>query len=96
MQYCRKCNGLLLPKKNKKVLYCRVCNEEQPIESDGTFKKYKGVKGSKTSKRFKDTRANRTAIIVDDKKDHSITEEDRETYEDYFEVDNESDYEGGD
>jgi DNA-directed RNA polymerase subunit M/transcription elongation factor TFIIS len=81
-EFCPKCGNLLLPKRNKKVLFCRVCNEEIPLEHNkAVLEKYKGNKGSKKSK---DQRAYRTAIITDTSNVVAIEEEEREAYEDFF------------
>jgi DNA-directed RNA polymerase subunit M/transcription elongation factor TFIIS len=82
-EFCSKCGNLLLPKRNKKVLFCKVCNEEFPLDHNKeALNKYKGSKGSKKTK---DQRAYRTAVITDTAKVTAIDETEREAYEDYFE-----------
>ena len=82
-EFCSKCGNILLPKRNKKVLFCRVCNEEFPLDHNkAALEKYKG---NKATKKTKDQRAYRTAIITDTSKVAVIEEEEREAYEDFFE-----------
>ena len=42
MKFCDKCGALMLPTKidDKRVLKCRECGEEKPIEKDGYKVKY--------------------------------------------------------
>jgi DNA-directed RNA polymerase subunit M/transcription elongation factor TFIIS len=93
MEFCEQCGTILLPRRNKNVLYCKVCDTEKAVDhKKGTMDDYKK---KKLSKKSKDQRANRTAIVENNDKKAAITNEEREAYEDFFEVDGEFDYEGG-
>lgn len=92
-EFCPKCDSVLLPKKSKNVLICRVCNQEFPLESKDKSKlsQYKVNK----AKKLRDKSQFKTAVVEDSNKKNAISQEDREAYEDFFEVDAEP-QEGGD
>ena len=77
MSFCHECGNLLLPKKNngKKELYCKACDETYPIKTDVDYKiETQNINGFRSST---------SRIIVNAGKKH-ITEDDRETYEEFF------------
>jgi DNA-directed RNA polymerase subunit M/transcription elongation factor TFIIS len=77
MDFCADCGGILLPRKGKTELYCRVC--------DKTFKADK-----KTAEDYKIkskiTRGNQSKTAVIDKNFNStaISDEERRAFEDFF------------
>ena len=77
MDFCQDCGGILLPKKGKTELYCRVC--------DKTFKADK--KSAEDYKiKSKITRSGQAKTAIIDKKISStaISDEERRAFEDYF------------
>ena len=77
MQFCPDCESILLPKRNSKDLFCRVCNK--------TFKAEKGKADYKMqSKIEKDRIRAKTAIVEERRRSKSISDEERRAYEDYF------------
>jgi len=70
------------------VLVCRVCNQEFPLESKDKSKlsQYKVNK----AKKLRDKSQFKTAVVEDESKKNAISQEDREAYEDFFEVDTSS------
>jgi DNA-directed RNA polymerase subunit M/transcription elongation factor TFIIS len=93
MQFCKECGNILLPKKKKNALYCKVCNKEFPVGKEkDKLETYKKVKKSNAKKSNK--RALKTAIVEGEDNGPSISEDERAAYEEYFEM-NEMDFSGG-
>ena len=82
MSFCESCGNLLMPRKREgeKILYCKTCDQEFPLGDSSDKTEYKigsnnynnGVIRSSTSK------------IIENEKKQRITEDDRETYEEFF------------
>jgi DNA-directed RNA polymerase subunit M/transcription elongation factor TFIIS len=85
MKFCETCGNVLLPKRKKNLLYCKVCDKEVPIEDPkNALTDYKRRPPNKKSLDKK--KALKTAILTDAEKSNLISEEDREAYEDLFMV----------
>ena len=88
--FCEECGSILLPKKGGETLFCRVCNKEYPIANKEHLSNYKSSNRTVISQkeRLKKQKA-KTAIIDKDTRTPSISEDDRDAYEDYFESESE-------
>lgn len=85
MKFCEKCGNVLLPKKNKSVLFCKVCNKEISIsDPKEDLTEYK--RRNQNKKKIETKKALKTAIIRENENKELITEEERDAYEDLFEV----------
>lgn len=82
MKFCETCGNVLLPKRNKSVLFCKVCNKDYPLESKKELELYKRKQPNKKKTSAKN--ALKTAIVTDADRSRQISEEDREAYEDLF------------
>lgn len=74
MNYCPKCNNLLVPRNDH--LYCRICDKEYEL--------FKDEEGEYTNVRRFGEKKDAETPIVDSNLEESISERDRESHEDYF------------
>ncbi len=76
MQFCQKCNNILIPIKGKKILYCRACDYEYKFKSKEEYKIIKKIHHSESD----------LAPIVVEKSEirKKISEDDRKAYEEFF------------
>lgn len=89
MEFCADCGNILLPKKQTNELFCRVCKTSIPIKGKEKVKldHYKKAAATKKSKKAEKQRALRTAVIVEqDKRNKSMTEDEREAYGELLEM----------
>ena len=94
MQFCKECGNMLLPKKKKNSLYCKVCDKEFAIGKEKEkLEEYKKTKKTNAKKKL-NARAMKTAIVTEDAASPAISEEERDAYEEYFEM-SEMDFSGG-
>ena len=75
MKFCPDCESILMPKKNKKELYCRVCDKTFSIKDEKEKLEYKI--GRKITRNLKSK-----TLVLERKTRKVITEEDRRGY--YF------------
>ncbi|GAB4329199.1 MAG: hypothetical protein Kow0069_36590 [Promethearchaeota archaeon] len=80
MSFCDECGNLLLPRKKngKRLLFCKTCNREvkpgkEGLEKDYTLKATNGEHLTPSAHKVVETTVRR-----------HITEDDRETFEDFF------------
>jgi DNA-directed RNA polymerase subunit M/transcription elongation factor TFIIS len=83
MKFCETCGNVLLPKRNKKTLYCKVCDKElTAANSKHDLEEYKRRLPNK--KKTDTKKALKTAIVADGDENKIISEEERDAYEDLF------------
>ena len=83
MKFCETCGNVLLPKRNKKILYCKVCDKEINIgSSKEDLEEYK--RRGPNKKKSDTKKALKTAIVADEDGNKIISEEERDAYEDLF------------
>ena len=83
MEFCKICGNILLPKKKKSVLFCKVCEKEFPVKDKAKLGRYK--KAKKTKKITEKHKALKTAIVEESHTGPAITEDEREAYKELFE-----------
>ena len=89
MQFCKECGNMLLPKKKKNVLYCRVCEKDFPVgKAKSKISDYKKLKKSTQKKKEKE-RALRTTIVTVDDKQPSISKDEREAFREMLSISDE-------
>ncbi|MHA1731224.1 MAG: hypothetical protein ACTSU5_04740 [Promethearchaeota archaeon] len=78
MSFCDQCGNLMLPRKKngKKYLYCKTCEVEIPADRNQT--EYRLESSNLNGK------ISSTSKIVEGEIHHRITEDDRETFEEFF------------
>ncbi len=87
MKYCPKCENILLPRKKKNVLYCRVCDKEFPVEKEDEMKEYKRSTKKRTEEsRRRKAQSHKTVILEENIKKKSISAEERKAMEDLFQA----------
>ena len=76
VQFCPKCNNILIPKKGKNILYCRACDLEFKFTSKEEYKIIKKIQHSESEK---------APIVVEEVElRKKISEDDRKAYEEFF------------
>jgi len=83
--FCKECGNILLPKRRTDTLHCRICHKDFPME-ENTLQVKQKKKSTAADVERKKKQSHRTAIIEETSKSPSISEEDRDAYEDFFEV----------
>ncbi|MHA1776541.1 MAG: hypothetical protein DRO88_03245 [Promethearchaeia archaeon] len=85
--FCPVCGNILLPKRRTQTLYCKICNKEYPMTEE--MKQYKKVERNKASQKKKEKKqVLKTPIIEESEKKPSISEDERDAFEDLFEATN--------
>ena len=88
MEFCEECGNILLPKKRKNLLYCKVCDKDFPLTEDKKIKEYKSatqdiVKKTKVKKKLT---LISTAIIENVRKTPSISQDERDAFGELLEM----------
>ncbi|MHA1338890.1 MAG: hypothetical protein ACTSRZ_02800 [Promethearchaeota archaeon] len=80
MEFCPECDSVLLPKRGTNELYCRVCKKTYKVEKtkDDLKKEYR------INHRVAHKASTKTAIVTKKEITHSISEDERRAFEDYF------------
>lgn len=76
VQFCPKCNNILIPKKGKKILYCRACDCEYKFTSKDEYKIIKKIQHSESEKA--------PIIVEESERRKKISEDDRKAFEEFF------------
>jgi DNA-directed RNA polymerase subunit M/transcription elongation factor TFIIS len=78
MEFCPDCEGILLPKKGTKNLYCKVCDKVIKVET-----KDDPVKSYKIDKKIKH-KIPTQKMVYSKSSNKSISDEDRRAMEDFY------------
>jgi len=85
MEFCKTCGNILLPKKRKETLYCKVCDKTFPLKEKKIYKSSAQNISKKTKVKKKLTLIS-TAIIEDVRKAPSISQDEREAFGELLEM----------
>ncbi|MHA1730217.1 MAG: hypothetical protein ACTSWY_16020 [Promethearchaeota archaeon] len=77
MKFCPDCESILLPRKKKNELYCKVCDKIFKMDKE----KSKTESEYRIQRKMTRDLIPKTAVIHKKEKKHSITEEDRRGFE---------------
>ena len=83
--FCKECGNILLPKRKENVLYCKVCDKNFPLDDPETIGQYKKREKINSKRTRNKKRVLKTAIVEESAKKPSISADERDAYEEYFE-----------